>query len=179
MYIRKHLFYHYWGPKKGQLVEQEVVLSFLLGFLGQKDSLDVGENTSLGNGDSSQEFVELLVVTDGQLKMTRDDPGLLVVTGSVTSQLENLSSEILHDSSQVHGGTSTNTGSVVSLAEQTMDTTNWELKSGPARPRLGLSLHLSSLTTSRHVDVFCCTVRYELRLNVAPTYIYTTAQMLC
>merc|ERR1719225_2249690 len=75
--------------------------------------------------------------------MTGDDPGLLVVTGSVAGQLED-------DSSQVDWGTSSNTLGIVSLAEQTMDTSHGELESGPAGPRLGLSLHLSSFAASRH-----------------------------
>ena len=88
----------------------------LLGLLGEEDSLDVGEDTTLGNGDSREEFVEFLVITDGELEMTGDDPGLLVVTGSVASELKNLSSEVLHDGSEVHWGTSTYTLSIVSLA---------------------------------------------------------------
>ena len=132
-----------------------VVLSLLLGFLGQEDSLDVGQDTSLGDGDSGEQFVQLLVITDGQLEVTGDDPGLLVVTGSIASQLENLSSEVLHDGGQVHGGTSSDTASIVSLTEQTMDTSDWELESGPAGPRLCLSLDLASFTASRHVECCC------------------------
>ena len=103
----------------------------LLGLLGEEDSLDVGEDTTLGNGDSREEFVEFLVITDGELEMTGDDPGLLVVTGSIASELKDLSSEVLHDGSEVHWGTSTYTFSIVSLAEKTVDTSNWELKSSP------------------------------------------------
>ena len=103
----------------------------LLGLLGEEDSLDVGEDTTLGNGDSREEFVEFLVITDGELEMTGDDPGLLVVTGSIASELEDLSSEVLHDGSEVHWGTSTYTFSIVSLAEKTVDTSNGELKSSP------------------------------------------------
>jgi hypothetical protein len=64
--------------------------------------------------------------------VTRDDAGLLVVTGGVTGQLEDLSGQVLHDGSQVDGGTGTDTLSVRSLAEHSMDTTDGELKSGPA-----------------------------------------------
>ena len=88
----------------------------LLGLLGEEDSLNVWQDTTLGNGDSGQKFVELLVITDGELKMTGDDPGLLVVTGSIASELEDLSSEVLHNGSQVHWGTSTYTLGIVSLA---------------------------------------------------------------
>lgn len=88
--------------------------------------MDVGENTTLGNGDVTQKLVQLLIVTDGELKVTRDDTGLLVVTSGVTSKLKNLSSEVLENGSQVDGSTGTDTLSVVALAEQTVDTTNGE-----------------------------------------------------
>ena len=103
----------------------------LLGLLGEEHSLDVGEDTTLGNGDTGEEFVQFLVITDGELEMTGDDPGLLVVTGSIASELKNLSSEVLHDGSKVHWGTSTYTLGIVALAEKTVDTSNWELKTSP------------------------------------------------
>lgn len=67
--------------------------------------MNVGENTTLGDGDVTQKLVQLLIVTDGELEMTGNDTGLLVVTGGVTSQLENFSSEIFEDGSQVDGST--------------------------------------------------------------------------
>ena len=67
--------------------------------------MNVGENTALGNGDVSQELVQLLVIADGELEMTGDDTGLLVVTGGVTGQLEDFGSEVLKDSREVDGGT--------------------------------------------------------------------------
>ena len=105
---------------------------FLLGLLGQKDSLDVGQYTTLGNGNAGEELVQFLVVADGKLEMTRDDPSLLVVTSSIASQLENLSSQVLHDGSQVDWGTSTYSLGIVALAEKTVDTTDGELESSPA-----------------------------------------------
>ena len=134
-------------------MNQFLGLGSFLGLLGEEDSLDVGEDSTLGNGNSSEQFVQLLVITDGELKVTGDDPGLLVVTGSVTSQLEDLSSQVLHDGSHVDWGTSTDTGSIVTLAEKTVDTSNGELKSSTARPALCLSLDLASFAASRHVDV--------------------------
>ena len=92
--------------------------------------MDVGEDTTLGNGDVTQELVQLLIVADGKLEVTRDDTGLLVVTGGVTSQLEDFSSEVLEDGSQIDGSTGTNTLGVVALAEQTVDTTNREGQTG-------------------------------------------------
>ena len=134
-------------------MNQFLGLGSFLGLFGEEDSLDVGEDSTLGNGNSSEQFVQLLVITDGELKVTGDDPGLLVVTGSVASQLEDLSSQVLHDGSHVDWGTSTDTGSIVTLAEKTVDTSNGELKSSTARPALCLSLDLASFAASRHVDV--------------------------
>ena len=54
--------------------------------------MDVGEDTALGNGDVSKKLVQFLVIADGELEMTRDDAGFLVITGSITSQFEDLSS---------------------------------------------------------------------------------------
>jgi hypothetical protein len=50
-----------------------------------------------------EELVQLLVISDGKLEMTWDDTGLLVVTGSIASQLEDFSRKILEDSCEVDG----------------------------------------------------------------------------
>ena len=96
----------------------------------QRTLVNVGEDTTLGDGDVSEKLVQLLVVPDGELEMAGDDTGLLVVAGSVTGQLENLSSEVLEDGSEVDGGTGTDTLSVVALAEKTVDTTDGESETG-------------------------------------------------
>ena len=64
--------------------------------------------------------------------MSGDDSRLLVVSGSVAGQLKDLSSEVLHDSSQVDRGSSSNTSGVVSLPQQTMNTSNRELQTSSA-----------------------------------------------
>ena len=88
--------------------------------------MNVGQDTTLGDGDVAEELVQLLIVADGELEMTGDDTGLLVVAGSVTSQLEDFGSKVLEDGSEVHRGTGTDTLSVVALAEQTVDTADRE-----------------------------------------------------
>lgn len=93
---------------------------------GKRTLVNVGQNTALGDGDVTEQLVQLLIVADGELKVARNDAGLLVVTGGVASQLENLSCEVLEDSSKVDRSTSTDTLGVVALAEQTVDTTNGE-----------------------------------------------------
>lgn len=95
--------------------------------------VNVGEDTTLGDGNVSEKLVQLLVVPDGELEMAGDDTGLLVVTGSVTGQLENLSSEVLEDGGEVDGGTGTDTLGVVALAEETVDTADGESKTGLGR----------------------------------------------
>jgi hypothetical protein len=92
--------------------------------------VNVGEDTTLGDGDVSEKLVQLLVVADGELEMAGNDTGLLVVTGGVSSQLEDLSSQVLEDSCEVDGSTGTNTLGVVALAEQTVDTTDGECETG-------------------------------------------------
>ena len=63
--------------------------------------------------------------------MTWDDPGLLVVTGGVSCQLQDLSNEVLHDGGQVDWCTSSYTFGIVALSQVTVDSTDWELKTGP------------------------------------------------
>jgi hypothetical protein len=95
--------------------------------------VNVGENTTLGDSDVSKKLVQLLVVADGELEMAGDDTGFLVVAGSVTGQLEDLSREVLKDGGEVDGSTGTDTLGVVALAEQTVDTTDGESETGLGR----------------------------------------------
>ena len=109
----------------------EVSDLLLFGLLGEEHCLDVGEDTTLGNGNTGEELVQFLVIANGKLEVTGDDPCLLVVTGSIAGQLEDLSSEVLHDGSQVDWSTSTYTLGIVSLAEKAVNTSYRELKSSP------------------------------------------------
>lgn len=77
--------------------------------------VNVWQDTTLGDCDVSEQLVQFLVVSDSQLQVARDDTGLLVVTGSVTGQLENFSGKVFEDSSEVDWSTSTDTLSIVAL----------------------------------------------------------------
>ena len=56
--IGKIFFFNKCADPKGPLnFECRPVNLLLFGLLGEKDSLDVGEDTSLGDGDSGQQFV--------------------------------------------------------------------------------------------------------------------------
>ena len=142
------------GPEKGLLgwIARACLSLGLLGLLGEEDGLDVGQDTSLGDGDTGQELIQLLVVTDGELKVTGNDPGLLVVTSGVAGQLEDLSGEVLHDGGHVDGGTGSDTLGIVALPQETVDTSHGELESSTAGPGLRLSLDFAALASSRHVD---------------------------
>ncbi|RUO96773.1 hypothetical protein BC936DRAFT_141475 [Jimgerdemannia flammicorona] len=59
----------------------------LLRLLRQKRSMDVGQNTTLGNSNIAQQLVKFLIVADGKLKVTGDDTRLLVIASGITSQL--------------------------------------------------------------------------------------------
>ena len=82
------------GPNNCSLLRENLRSGNLLlfGFLGEEHSLDVGEDTTLGDGDTGEELVQLFVIADGELEVTGDDPGLLVVTGGIAGKLEDLSS---------------------------------------------------------------------------------------
>ena len=120
--------------------------------------MNVGDNSSLGDGDSIKHLAQLLVVPDGKLEVARDDPGLLVVPGSVPSQLEDLGSEVLQDSCEEDRSSTSNPGGEVSLAEMAEDPSNWELESSSLGLRHLLSLGTSCFT-SRHGDQFLLVVR--------------------
>jgi hypothetical protein len=136
--------------------------------------VNVGEDTTLGDSDMTQELVQLLIVANGKLQVTRDDTSLLVVTGGVTSQLKDFGSEILEDGSEVDRRTwpgqktrvsntvmieltSTNTLSVVALTKQTVDTTN-----GEGKTRLGRTAR-NECQQSRNIFLFRL---FNLRLRV-------------
>ena len=57
-------------------------------------------------------------INDSYLKVSGDDPGLLVVSGRVAGELEDLSGEVLHDGGQVDRGSGSNSLGVVSLPEK-------------------------------------------------------------
>ena len=87
------------------------------------------EDTTGGDGNILHELGELLVVSDGELDVSWDNSALLGVLGGVTGELEDLSGEVLKDGSEVHWGTGSDSVGVLSLLEESGDSSNWELKS--------------------------------------------------
>ena len=91
-------------------------------------SADVGEDTSFSDGSVMEKFVEFLVVSDGEEDMSGDNSGLLVVLGGVSSEFEDLSSEVFEDGCQVDGSTGTNSFGVMGVSEETSNSAYGELK---------------------------------------------------
>ena len=120
----------------------------LFGLLGEKNGVDVGKDTSRSDGDSAQKTVEFLIVLDGKGDVTRDDTALLVVTGGVSGEFEDLGTEVLKDGGKVDGGSGSHTGGVLSLTKVTSDTTDRELKTGLGRCGGGLLFSTTSFSFS-------------------------------
>ena len=74
--------------------------------------MDVEQDTAGCDGDAAEQLVELLVVLDGKGDVAGDNAALLVVTGGVASELENLSAEVLEDGGEVDTGANTDTAGV-------------------------------------------------------------------
>ena len=90
--------------------------------------MDVGEDTTGGDGDGAEELGELFVVADRELDVAGHDAGLLVVPGRVAGELENFSGEVLQDGGEVHGGTGTDAGGVLARLEVARDAADGELE---------------------------------------------------
>lgn len=88
--------------------------------------MNVGQDTTLSDCDVAKELVQFLIVSDGELEMTRDDSSLLVVTGGVAGQFENFGGEVLKDGSEVDWSTGTDTLGVVAFPQETVNSAHWE-----------------------------------------------------
>lgn len=63
--------------------------------------MNVRKNTALGDSYVPQKLVEFLVVSNGELEMTGDDTGLLVITCCVSSQLKDFSSKVFENGGEI------------------------------------------------------------------------------
>lgn len=75
----------------------------LLLHLQEQGAVDAGQDTTEGDG-GTDEGIQLLVTTDGELQVTRGDTLDLQVLGGVASKFQDLSSQVLQDSGNVDGG---------------------------------------------------------------------------
>ena len=122
--------------------------------------MDVGKNTALGDGDRSQKLVELLVVSDGQLDVARNNAGLLVVASGVSGELEDLGGEVLEDGGEVDAGANSDALGVAALLQVASDTRDGELESRLGGGANGLAGSTSSLSLSSgsSLSLSCCCV---------------------
>ena len=70
--------------------------------------------------------------TLGQLQVSGNDSPFVIVSGSVSCQLQDFSSQVLQHSCKVDWGTSSNSLSVVSFADASVDSSNGELQTSSA-----------------------------------------------
>ena len=89
--------------------------------------MDVWDDTSSSDG-GFDEGVELLITSNGELEMSWSDSLDLKILGGVTSELENLSGQVLKDGSAVNGGSGSNSAvGTHSALQDSVDSSNWEL----------------------------------------------------
>ncbi|MGH0159262.1 UNVERIFIED_CONTAM: hypothetical protein FKN15_006248 [Acipenser sinensis] len=128
-----------------------LALGWLLGLLGEQHGLDVGQHSALSDGDASQQLVELLVVADGELQVTGDDSGFLVVSGGVASQFQDFGGQVLEYRGQIDRGSSAHTLGVIPFSQQPVHTPDRELQPGSGGARFCLSTGFSAgFASSRH-----------------------------
>ena len=98
--------------------------------MGWLTLVDVWKDTTLCDCDVTEKLVQFLVIADGELEMTWDDTGLLVVARGVASEFKNFGCEVLKDGCEVDWSAGTDTLCVVALPQETVDTTDWECETG-------------------------------------------------
>ena len=114
-----------------------LLASLGLGRLVDEGLVDVGDDSSSGDG-GLDEGVELLVSADGELQVTGRDTLDLKILARVSGELEDLGGEVLEDGGGVDGGGGSDAlASLDGSLQETVDTTDGELKSGLGGPGLG------------------------------------------
>jgi len=104
-----------------------------LALLANQRLVDVGDDTTAGNGGLDQ-GVQLLVTTDSKLEMSGGDSLDFEILGSISCQLQNLSSQVLEDGRAVDSGSGSDTTVTGGPGlEMSVDTANRELKSSTSR----------------------------------------------
>ena len=108
--------------------------------------MDVGENSSLRDGDVAEELVQLFVVSDGELDVTRDDSGSLVVLGGVAGEFEKLGGEVLEYRGHVDRSSRAGSLGKATLAEVASHAADGKLETCLGAPGRGLSFLSSFLS---------------------------------
>ena len=125
-----------------------------LALLGEKEGLDVGENASVGDGGRSDHLVELLVVSDGELNVTGNDPLLLGLDGGISGELDDLAAKVLEHSSGEDAGTLSDLLGVAALLVHGVDATDGERDVGSGGSADSLCLSFSVALSAWHFFAF-------------------------
>ena len=100
----------------------------LLGGLEDESLVNVRDHTTASNG-SLDEGVELLITSNSELEVSGCDSFHLKILASVSSELEDLSSQVLKDSCSVHGRSGSNSAVCAnSTLQESVNSSNGELK---------------------------------------------------
>lgn len=116
--------------------------------------MDVRQNTALRDGDAGQQLGQLLVISNGQLDVPRTYTSPLVVLSGVAGQLQHLNGQVLEHSGQVDRSAATNSVSVVTISQHTVDSADRELQAGTRCTGLSASSCLapgSAFSMTRHL----------------------------
>lgn len=90
--------------------------------------MNVRDHTTASNG-SLDESVELLITSDSELEVSRCNSLHLEILASVSGELEDLSSQVLEDSSSINGRCCSNSAvSANSTLQESVNSSNGELK---------------------------------------------------
>ena len=106
-------------------------------------AVDVGEDATLCNSCHAHHLVELLVVADSKLQMARGDDLLVVLLGSVASELEDFVGQVLEDGSGEYASTNADSVRVAALLEFARHTADGEDEVGARGFCLGLGASLA------------------------------------
>ncbi len=123
-------------PSSRKLTLTRLIVVWTTAFQQIKPSKVVGASTTLGDGHTAQQLVELLVVADGDQDVAGHDTGLHVVASGVASELKDFSSQVLKHGGEIHGGTSSNAGSEAAALEESANAANGKLQTS-----LGAAAH--------------------------------------
>ena len=101
-----------------------------LSHAAEEEALDVGEGTASGNGSSGHQFVELVIVADGDLQVARIDDWCLLIRlallGSLASDLNDLSGDVLEDCGGKDTSSLSNLLGIAASLEHGAGATDWE-----------------------------------------------------
>ena len=110
--------------------------------------MDIRENTARCNSYITHKLVQLLVIAHGKLHVARDDARLLVVTGGVAGQLEDLGAQVLAHGGHVDRGAGADARGVAALAQVAAHAAHRKLQARLSRAACGLAALLAAATLS-------------------------------